>query len=54
MVSAAAADARTAGAAPSRGVYRWLVVAILFVGYCFSAIDARVLTLMVEPIQKDL
>jgi len=34
--------------------YRWLVVCILFVGYCFSAIDARVLTLMVEPIQRDL
>ncbi|MEX6725269.1 MFS transporter [Parapedomonas caeni] len=36
------------------GVYRWMVVAILFVGYCFSAIDARVLTLMVGPIQHDL
>ncbi|MBA17772.1 MAG: MFS transporter [Sphingomonas sp.] len=34
--------------------YRWLVVVILFVGYSFSAIDARVLTLMVEPIQRDL
>ncbi|MCW0200033.1 MFS transporter [Sphingopyxis sp.] len=56
MVSAAASapDAPAADAAPSRGVYRWLVVAILFAGYCFSAIDARVLTLMVEPIQKDL
>lgn len=36
------------------GVYRWFVVAILFVAYCFSAIDARVLTLMVEPIQAEL
>lgn len=36
------------------GAYPWFVVAILFVGYCFSAIDARVLTLMVEPIQRDL
>lgn len=35
-------------------VYPWFVVAILFVGYCFSALDARVLTLMVGPIQKDL
>jgi MFS family permease len=34
--------------------YRWVVVAILFVGYCFSVIDARVLTLMVQPIQRDL
>lgn len=34
--------------------YRWLVVVILFVGYAFSAIDARVLTLMVGPIQRDL
>ncbi|MXO73622.1 MFS transporter [Altererythrobacter aerius] len=38
----------------SRGAYPWFVVAILFVGYCFSAIDARVLTLMVAPIQADL
>jgi MFS family permease len=37
-----------------RGAYPWFVVAILFVGYCFSAIDSRVLTLMVVPIQKDL
>ncbi|WP_084421570.1 MFS transporter [Henriciella litoralis] len=36
------------------GVYPWIVVAILFTGYSFSAIDARVLTLMVEPIQRDL
>jgi MFS family permease len=34
--------------------YRWVVVAILFIGYCFSVIDARVLTLMVQPIQRDL
>lgn len=50
----AASDAPAIGTASSRGVYRWLVVAILFVGYCFSAIDARVLTLMVGPIQADL
>ena len=54
MVTAATSEAPPREAAPSRGIYRWLVVAILFVGYCFSAIDARVLTLMVEPIQKDL
>jgi len=34
--------------------YPWFVVSILFVGYCFSAIDARILTLMVGPIQADL
>lgn len=36
------------------GAYPWFVVSILFVGYCFSAIDARILTLMVAPIQADL
>lgn len=36
------------------GAYPWFVVSILFVGYCFSAIDARILTLMVGPIQADL
>jgi MFS family permease len=55
MVAASPAMAAEGGAAPRRGgAFRWLVVAILFVGYCFSAIDARVLTLMVEPIQRDL
>lgn len=36
------------------GFYRWYVVAILFLAYCFSAIDARVLTLLVIPIKQDL
>ncbi len=36
------------------GAWRWAVVAILFLGYCFSAIDARVLTLLVGVIQRDL
>jgi len=55
MVAASSTIPAAASAAPRRGgAYRWLVVAILFVGYCFSAIDARVLTLMVEPIQSDL
>ncbi|WP_176593644.1 MFS transporter [Sphingobium sp. EM0848] len=59
MVTAAASGAPAADrpamkAAMPGSVYRWLVVTILFAGYCFSAIDARVLTLMVEPIQKDL
>ena len=39
---------------PLKGIYPWIVVSILFVGYSFSAIDARALTLMVEPIQRDL
>ena len=34
--------------------YRWWVVAVLSFAYAFSAIDARVLTLLVVPIQKDL
>jgi len=34
--------------------YRWYVVAVLFVAYAFSAIDARILTLMVAPIKQDL
>ncbi|RXZ65401.1 MFS transporter [Pelagerythrobacter rhizovicinus] len=55
MVTASPAMVAEENAAPRRGgAFRWLVVAILFVGYCFSAIDARVLTLMVEPIQNDL
>lgn len=54
MVIATASEGQDKGAATRGGSYRWIVVAILFVGYCFSAIDARVLTLMVEPIQRDL
>lgn len=45
----------TAAAAPARGgVYRWYVVAVLSLAYAFSAIDARVLTLLVLPIKQDL
>lgn len=36
------------------GVYRWYVVAVLFAAYAFSAIDSRVLTLLVEDIKKSL
>ena len=55
MVSAAP-TVTTDAALPKEegGIYRWYVVAVLFVGYCFSAIDARVLTLMVGPIKSDL
>jgi MFS family permease len=34
-------------------VYRSYVVLVLFLAYCVSAIDARVLTLLVIPIKKD-
>lgn len=36
------------------GTYRWYVVGVLSLAYCFSAIDARVLTLLVVPIKQDL
>lgn len=55
MVSSAAT---VAGELPEQasepGFYKWYVVAVLFTGYCFSAIDARVLTLLVGPIKQDL
>lgn len=35
-------------------VYRSYVVFVLFVAYTFSAIDSRILTLLVIPIQEDL
>lgn len=54
MVTEAAATLSGIRGMARPGAYRWMVVAILFVGYCFSAIDARVLTLMVGPIQQDL
>lgn len=34
--------------------YPWYVAGILSMAYCFSAIDARVLTLLVIPIKEDL
>jgi MFS family permease len=40
--------------AEGAGFYKWYVVGVLFIGYCFSAIDARVLTLLVGPIKQDL
>jgi len=60
MVSAASAPAAPSAIPEAAleqgdgGLYRWYVVAVMFVGYCFSAIDARVLTLMVGPIKQDL
>lgn len=44
---------RLAQGEPSRP-YRWYVVGVLSLAYCFSAIDARVLTLLVIPIKQDL
>ena len=38
----------------SSAAYRWYVVGVLFIASCFSAIDARVLTLLVIPIKQDL
>ena len=57
-LDAAPADSAVAAAsaAPDKyqGAYRWYVVAVLFLAYSFSAIDARVLTLLVVPIKQDL
>lgn len=36
------------------GVYRWYVVAVLFLAYAFSAIDARILTLLVAPLKASM
>lgn len=36
------------------GPYRWYVVIVLFIAYSFSAIDARVLTLLVVPIKESM
>jgi MFS family permease len=41
-------------AAAAGGAYRWYVVGVLALGYAFSAIDARVLTLLVTPIKASL
>jgi MFS family permease len=49
-----AAPISPAVAAKGPGAYRWYVVAVLFLAYTLSAIDARVLTLLVTPIKRDL
>ncbi len=55
MASMTEAAGNTPAAEPVEGgAYRWYVVAILSLAYCFSAIDARVLTLLVIPIKADL
>ena len=48
------AAAANASAAPAGGAYRWYVVGVLSLAYAFSAIDARVLTLLVTPIKASM
>lgn len=52
-VAKAGEPAGTASRAPSV-FYAWMVVIILFICYTISAIDAKVMTLMVADIRKDL
>ena len=54
MASTAMDDQQVAERREPGSVYRWYVVAVLFIAYSFSAIDARVLTLLVIPIKQDL
>jgi len=54
IAPASVAAANDAAPAARAGVYRWYVVGVLSLAYAFSAIDARVLTLLVEPIKADL
>lgn len=54
IAPASVAAANDAAPAARPGVYRWYVVGVLSLAYAFSAIDARVLTLLVEPIKADL
>lgn len=42
------------GEAPSVGVYPWYVVFICMIAYLFSFVDRQILTLLVEPVQRDL
>ncbi len=37
-----------------RPAYAWYVVAVLFVAYTFSFIDRQIISLMVDPIRRDL
>lgn len=53
MATSAASEPALTRSEPG-AVYRWYVVIILSLAYCFSAIDARVLTLLVIPIKQDL
>ena len=41
-------------AAPARDVYAWYVVAVLMFAYTVSFIDRQILSLLVQPIRRDL
>jgi MFS family permease len=44
----------TAGSTRPRQAYAWYIVAVLLVAYVFSFLDRQILSLLVEPIKKDL
>lgn len=54
MSTTIAADTAPPVQARTGGMYRWYVVIVLFIAYSFSAIDARVLTLLVIPIKREM
>lgn len=54
MASQAIGEQEVGAAREPGAAYRWYVVGVLSLAYCFSAIDARVLTLLVVPIKQDL
>ncbi|MFO1466729.1 MAG: MFS transporter [Steroidobacteraceae bacterium] len=57
MTAAVATEARSASElpeAPQAGAYSWYVVAILLLAYIVSFVDRQSLTLMVEPLKRDL
>lgn len=45
---------RGRAAAPGRDVYAWYVVAVLMFAYTVSFIDRQILSLLVQPIRRDL
>jgi MFS family permease len=53
--SSTAVDAASiAGTGPSRTAYAWFVVIVLTLAYTCSFIDRQILTLLIEPIRRDL
>jgi predicted MFS family arabinose efflux permease len=52
-VAAAGAERAGAGAAPSPAYARW-VLGLLFVVYVFNFVDRQILSILLEPIQRDL
>lgn len=53
-MSDAAPPTMPAPSGPGRNAYGWYVVFVLIVAYTLSFIDRQILTLMVEPIKRDL